>query len=318
MLLAPLTTLALLTAAILATPDAGARVPGTRLRLGMSEKELQAAGEFIEVNAHDLPGATARRGELRFFGIVTQATVYVRDGRLAQARFEAADVPPHSADYVEDQLRRQRLWRECSTFEPGHHVCDWLGAVKVHLEVGKGRLAARVGPAGPGPAENPSEPTTAAPPPGVETRAASAQAGASIDSSRSASGPPAVAPRPGPAPPGIVAGAVPSPTAIAILPDTFTISLMTRNSVSDWPRVISSPALEYPQAARRESVQGIVWVLALVGANGAPEIVQVDRGIKELNAAAVSCIQHSRFAPCQRSGSPCRFWVRIAVRFTLY
>jgi TonB family protein len=329
-LLALLTSLALLSTVARAAPDGGERVPGTRLRLGMSEKDLEGAGEFVEFKAASLPGLTARRASTRFFGVASQTTAMIRNNRVVEIRFEG-DVSPHSADYVEDQLRRAHLLRECSSLAPGHHVCDWLGDVKIHLEIVNGRMDARVLPATPAPADSATEAAAAARPAVGETHVPPAHA--AVDTTHAvparADTSHAVAPArpsapisvPAPAPvsaPGIISGAVPPPTAVAVLPETLTISLMSRNSPSDWPRIVSSPALEYPEAARRESVQGIVWVLARVAADGAPEAVQVDRGIKELNAAAVSCIQRSRFAPCQRNGSPCRFWVRVAVRFTLY
>ncbi len=79
-----------------------------------------------------------------------------------------------------------------------------------------------------------------------------------------------------------------------------------------------APELVYPDAARRESVQGIVWVLALVDTDGTVRSASVDRGIRELNNAAVGWVSKTRFAPCVRDGRPCRFWIRVAVRFTLY
>lgn len=336
----------LLAAALAASADGTARVPGTRLKLGMTEKQVQAQGAFVESPAADAKGMTARKGELRFFGVLCQATLLFRNGRLTRASFEAEGVSPQAIAYVEDQLVRHRMWKECSRYDADQHSCVWHGELRLHLETRPARLAARVEPDGdvpwaddpaaagtkagetrtesPGAAPGASAaPDTAAravstPAQGIEPPAKSEAPAKPVTPSGSATAAAAASGTPPVAAPGSIAGAAPSPTAVAVLPDTFTISLVTRNSPSDWPRVISSPPLEYPDAARRESVQGIVWVLAQVGADGLVQSARVQRGIRELNDTAVAWVQQSKFAPCVRDNAPCRFWVRVAVRFTLF
>lgn len=135
---------ALALAAALATsgPDSIARIPGATMSLGMPEARLKELGTFVEVKTDDAQGALARRGDATFFGVPCSATLYVRDGRLARVRFEVASVAPHSAAYVEDQLLRARLLRECRRLAPGDHDCDWIGAVKIHLELLADKLSA--------------------------------------------------------------------------------------------------------------------------------------------------------------------------------
>lgn len=312
-------TALLLAVTLAASADGTARVPGTRLKLGMTEKQVQAQGTFVESPSTDAKGMTARKGELRFFGVLCEATLLFRNGRLSRANFEADGVSPQAIAYVEDQLVRHRMWKECSRYDAQQHSCVWHGELRLHLETKPARLEARIEPAGDVPWAN--EPAAAgANEPGTKV---------ALDAARDAKAAPDSAGRPAPAAaatpgtppvaaPGSIAGAAPSPTAVAVLPDTFTISLVTRNSPSDWPRIVSSPPLDYPDAARRESVQGIVWVMAQVGADGAVQSARVQRGIRELNDAAVAWVQQSRFAPCVRDNAPCRFWVRVAVRFTLF
>jgi TonB family protein len=337
---------ALLLAVILAaSADGTARVPGTRLKLGMTEKQVQAQGTFVESPAADAKGMAARKGELRFFGVLCQATLLFRNGRLTRTHFVADGISPQAIAYVEDQLVRHRMWKECSRYDAEQHSCVWHGELRLHLETRPARLEARVEPAGEVPWE--SEPVAATKEPETKKEAADAAASAKAAPDSAArpattAGPRTEAPAKtesatkndapagsataaaaasGTTPvaaPGSIAGAAPSPTSIAVLPDTFTISLVTRNSPSDWPRIVSSPPLEYPDAARRESVQGIVWVLAQVSPDGSVQSARVQRGIRELNDAAVAWIQQSRFAPCVRDNAPCRFWVRVAVRFTLF
>src|SRR5215470_12187942 len=88
------------------------RVPGTRLRLGMTEAQVLAAGSFITLGAPE-GGATSRKGPVRFFGVAGEATVVLHRGLLTEVQFEASGVGPHSQDYVNDQLRMLSLERQC-------------------------------------------------------------------------------------------------------------------------------------------------------------------------------------------------------------
>jgi TonB family protein len=325
-------------------PEAITPIPGTRFRLGMTETQLQGLGEFTLVKTADAAGATSRRGEAKFFGVPCKATLYFRGGRLARAHFGATGVAPHAQDYVENQLRRSKLWRECLRFEPGNHVCDWLGTVKIHLEIQNDRLDARVEPpprpweaeadsaiaAAPTAAGSPGSPPGANAMTPAESTASTAPAPATSSPAASAAAratPPSPTPEPGatatvmPAPTAMVPStAVPerSPETVATLAETLRLSLPERNPPSVWPRMTSIPKLVYPDAARRQSVQGIVWVLALVDADGVVRSAGIDRGIPELNDAALAWVSKARFAPCVRDQRPCRFWVRVAARFTLY
>jgi protein TonB len=105
---------------------------------------------------------------------------------------------------------------------------------------------------------------------------------------------------------------------VATLPETLTISLVSNNAPRVWPRIVSSPPLEVPQVARREGVQGVVWVFAVVEPDGQVSDAWIDRGILELDPTALAWVSRCRFAPCERNGQPCRFTVRVAVRFTLH
>jgi len=122
----------------------------------------------------------------------------------------------------------------------------------------------------------------------------------------------------GPAPAARPDSAARTPAPAITLPETLMISLAARNSPDVWPRIVSSPPLHYPEAARSESIQGVAWVLALVDPAGRVLDAWVERGLPELDAAALSWVSRSRFAPCERKGAPCRFHVRVAVLFTLH
>jgi TonB family protein len=307
-------------------PEASTRIPGTRFSLGMSETQLQDVGSFTVVTVPDAAGALARQGEAKFFGVSCQTTLYFRDGLLARAHFEAKAVSPHSVDYVEDQLRREKMFRECAHLEPLDHVCDWLGDVKIHLETRNNGLDARVEmPPRPWETEADSArvapetatPVKAAPAPTTPTGPAATAAHETPAPSTPAIATPAPqvhAPAPSSSPNPPAAAAAPVPT----LPETLRISLPERNAAGEWPRMTTVPKLDYPEAARKESVQGIVWVMALVDTDGTVRSASIDRGIRELNDAAIAWATKARFAPCVQDGRGCRFWIRVAARFTLY
>jgi len=58
--------------------------------------------------------------------------------------------------------------------------------------------------------------------------------------------------------------------------------------------------------------------MALVDPSGQVLDAWVERGLTELDVAALAWISRCRFAPCERNGAPCRFHVRVAVLFTLH
>ena len=328
----------------------------------MPEARLKELGTFVEVKTDDAQGALARRGDATFFGVPCSATLYVRDGRLARVRFEVASVAPHSAAYVEDQLLRARLLRECRRLAPGDHDCDWIGAVKIHLELLADKLSATADwPSRPWEAEAPvaaatgalpdaaalakkpaapPPPTPATEPPATATPAKEHAVAETLLAKQPAEPAPAKAPEPAaPMPPPtqvstpapataapaasatapaggpVVAKAPMPPTATP--PETLRLSLPERNPPSVWPRMITLPALDYPDAARSKGVQGVVWVLALVDTAGQVRATRIDRGIPELNESALAWVTKARFAPCVRDGATLSFWIRVAVRFTL-
>ena len=318
-----------------AAPEAQPRVPGTRLRLGMTESRVLALGSFAEVRTPDARGMIARQGPIRFFGVPGEATCYFDEGLLERVRFEATGVSRHSQDYADGQLRRMGLERGCERDASGDRACDWKGpGVRLTTEMTKDRVTALIerwppreerGPdslsrrtAASTPPARPPTPaaTRAAPASGAEAPARPPAAASDAVAARPApaAATPArrdspVTPRPAPAP-------VPAP--VETLPETLTISLTSRNAPDVWPRIVASPPLDYPEGARRESIQGVVWVLALVEPDGRVSDAWVERSILELDTAALAWVSRSRFAPCERNGRPCRFHVRIAVRFTLY
>jgi len=252
------------------------RVPGMRLRLGMTEGQVLAAGSFITLGTPE-GAAVLRKGPARFFGVLGEATVVLRGGLLSEVRFEANGVGAHSQDYVNDQLRMLSLERQCQTDEPGSRVCDLTSSsFRLHLEMTQGRVSAHTFPWPP--------PPDAGTPGGADSAAAG--------------------------------GAAPAP--VATLPETLTITPASRNRPDAWPRILPGPPVQYPEKAKQESIQGVVWMIALVDTSGVVMNAAIERGIPELNQAALAWVRSTKFSPCRRNDAPCRYAVRVPAYFTLY
>jgi TonB family protein len=137
---------------------ASLRIPGTTLRLGMSDT-LAATHGFP-------PGqGDVRRGSCRFFGLTSEAALTFADGRLTRAAFTVTNASPYETAYVQDQLAAMGYRRRCATLSPGKSDCDWTGPVIVHLQISVERLAATV--------ERPAADTASTPPAASVPRTAS-------------------------------------------------------------------------------------------------------------------------------------------------
>lgn len=83
------------------------------------------------------------------------------------------------------------------------------------------------------------------------------------------------------------------------------------------PVAVSSPPPRYPRSALRRGESGEVLLDVIVGANGRPLRVEVERSsrVPALDAAAVEAVRRWRFQPAQRQGEPVPARVRIPVTF---
>lgn len=75
----------------------------------------------------------------------------------------------------------------------------------------------------------------------------------------------------------------------------------------------------YPPEAMRQQHQGTVVLLVLVGVDGSPKEVKVERssGYRELDRAAMEAARNWRFNPGKHNGQPVEGYARIPVNFTL-
>ena len=86
------------------------------------------------------------------------------------------------------------------------------------------------------------------------------------------------------------------------------------------PKVTYKPQPRYPEAARRDMLQGHVIVLAMIDQQGvphAPMVMDMSPGAEELAAAAVDAVTAWRFEPATLDGKPVDVYFTITVQFKL-
>jgi TonB family protein len=85
------------------------------------------------------------------------------------------------------------------------------------------------------------------------------------------------------------------------------------------PRAIYDPDPEYSEEARKAKHQGTVILWIVVGADGRPRDIRVQRALGlGLDEKAVEAVRTWRFAPAMKDGHPVAVEVNIEVNFRLY
>ncbi len=86
------------------------------------------------------------------------------------------------------------------------------------------------------------------------------------------------------------------------------------------PAVISRVLPEYPVAARRAGIEGIVQARILVGTDGAPKAVVISQtsGSMQLDQSAKAALLQWRFSPAMQKGTAQEFSYQIPVRFQIH
>ena len=85
------------------------------------------------------------------------------------------------------------------------------------------------------------------------------------------------------------------------------------------PRATYSPDPKYPEKARRAKERGDVILQLVVGTDGVPRDVKVDRGLTpEMEQAAIDAVKHWKFTPATREGHSVPAQIKVAVSFKLY
>ena len=84
------------------------------------------------------------------------------------------------------------------------------------------------------------------------------------------------------------------------------------------PRAIYSPMAEYTDKARREHQQGTVVIKMVVGTNGLPRDIRVDRSLSpDLDQVAIETAKKWKFAPATKDGKPVAAEIRVEMSFHL-
>jgi TonB family protein len=92
----------------------------------------------------------------------------------------------------------------------------------------------------------------------------------------------------------------------------------TAKSVDARPVPLNRPRPNYTEEARKNKIQGIVRVKALIGADGSVRQVRVTSGLSDgLNEEAILAVKQMRFKPATKNGQPVAFWQSLDVEFNL-
>ena len=83
------------------------------------------------------------------------------------------------------------------------------------------------------------------------------------------------------------------------------------------PQMLSSLQINYPKEARRNKIQGKVYVKIFISKTGAVEEAEVIKSIPGLDMAAIEAIKKVKFKPGKYHGKPVDVWVRIPINFEL-
>jgi len=85
------------------------------------------------------------------------------------------------------------------------------------------------------------------------------------------------------------------------------------------PRPIDTPDPEYSEEARKAKYQGVVVLWLVVGPDGRPKNIKVERPLgMGLDQKAVEAVQRWKFEPATKDGKPVAVQINVEVNFRLY
>jgi protein TonB len=88
--------------------------------------------------------------------------------------------------------------------------------------------------------------------------------------------------------------------------------------VDELPDALEKVAPYYPESARLQGIDGLVWVMAKVGTDGDVHDAIVQGGPAELRDESLEAVWKWKFKPAMRKGEPVVVWVMVPVKFTLH
>ncbi len=85
------------------------------------------------------------------------------------------------------------------------------------------------------------------------------------------------------------------------------------------PRVIDDPEPAYSDAARSAKMQGTVTLWLVVGTDGRPRGVRVQKGLgMGLDEKAIAAVETWKFEPSMLNGKPVAVAINVEVNFRLF
>lgn len=103
------------------------------------------------------------------------------------------------------------------------------------------------------------------------------------------------------------------PTAVA---ETRVASPETQGEAEIPPKIVRVVKPNYPQLALRARIRGIVLLRVLVSETGAPEQIEILKGVGGgLTEAAVSAVRKWTFEPARRNGQAVKSWTTVPIPF---
>jgi TonB family protein len=89
--------------------------------------------------------------------------------------------------------------------------------------------------------------------------------------------------------------------------------------VDSRPILLNRPEPRFTEDARKNKIQGVVYLRLLVGADGAVKQAKISRGLPDgLDEQAIQAAYQMRFKPAMKSGQPVAFWLNnVQIEFNL-
>lgn len=85
------------------------------------------------------------------------------------------------------------------------------------------------------------------------------------------------------------------------------------------PRALVTPDPEYSEEARKAKYQGVVVLWLIVGPDGQPRDIRVQRGLgMGLDQKAIEAVRRWKFDPATKDGKPVAVQINVEVNFRLY
>ena len=114
-----------------------------------------------------------------------------------------------------------------------------------------------------------------------------------------------------------------SAVSVLLLFFSLSCSVFAQKELDEMPAIkggITALAnnVKYPESAKKEGIMGIVFVKAVIDAEGNVTEAEVEKGVNEaLDVAAVKAVKMTKFEPGIKDGKAVKAEVTIPIKFKL-